>query len=142
MNMVTPFEQLDLSIVPGPMTLLEPAVSFDTHDVVQYTPEVVSQAILSFPGARLDNPSSQSWWDWKARCEMSDGFIEVDMSLFETEPPTWGGSDLRFTCGPQSIISFWTHVRSVCPAAWLHDAECRLYSPESFTKYYLSNSSP
>lgn len=141
MNVATPFEQLDLQLVPGPLTLVEPAISFDTHEIVQYSPDRVAQTILSFPGVHLLKPASPSWWDWKARCEADEGYIEVCMTLFDTEPAVWGGSDLKINCSPKFLFDFWTHVRSVCPAGWLHDTECRLYSPESFSKHYLYNAS-
>lgn len=137
MNAATPFEQLDLQLVPGPITLVEPAVSFGTHEVVAYSPDRVAKTILSYPGTRLLEPPTPSWWQWKTRCEADSGYIEVDMSIFDIEPPVWGGSNLNFKCTPQYLLNFWLHVRGVCPAAWLHDTQCNLYSPESFCKNFL-----
>ena len=136
-DVVTPYNQLDLSIVPGPQALVEPAVSFDTHEVVEYAPELVAQAVLSIPNARLLSTSDATWWDWKARCDTPDGWIEIDMTLFDVEPPSWGGSGLTVECGPASLLDFWCRLRVTCPAAWLHDADCNLYSPESFRNLYL-----
>lgn len=135
--MLTPYEQLDLSIVPGPLTLIEPAVSFGDHDIVSYSPTHFADAVLAVPNTRLLSSSDASWWDWKAQHDSRNGYLKIDMSLFETDPPSWGGSLLDIHCSAESLLNFWLTVRQSCPAAWLHDSECNLYSPERFRNLYI-----
>ena len=135
----TPYEKLDLAIVPGPPQLVEPAVSFETHEILQYPPHRVADAILAAPNTTLKSSNDPTWWDWSAMHHAADGTIKIDFTLFDTEPVSWGGSSLVFDCGPQSLLDFWLAIRLACPAAWLHDASCRLYSPESFSELYLDS---
>ena len=123
--------------MPGPPQLVEPAVSFDTHEVLQYPPDVVADAILAVPNTRLIRTNDPTWYDWLALHTASDGTIKIDFTLFDIEPVSWGGSGLVFDCGPQSLLDFWLAIRTACPAAWLHDTSCKLYSPESFSELYL-----
>jgi len=136
-DLVTPYDKLDLSIVPGPLTLNDRAVSFDDHDVVEYPPEHFAEAVLAVPNSRCLSLPNASWWEWKAQHDAPDGYIKMDMTLFETDPPSWGGSLLDVRCSAASLLAFWLVVRQSCPATWLHDTTCKLYSPETFRQLYV-----
>ncbi len=131
------FDQLSWDLVPGPLTLTDPAYSIQIDESVDYPPKVVEQAILSVPNTRLLSTSKPSWWEWKAQHTAADGEVLVSFSLFETTPVLWGGSSLEIDCGPRSLLEFWLKIRESCPAIWLHDEDCRLYSPDGFREVFL-----
>jgi len=119
------------SLIPGPASD-PPASSLDLGDVIHYPPETVARTLLAFPGMRLVHLPEPTWWDWGARWEEGSRWIEVTLTLFESEPPSWGGSDLRGECDLQDILRLWAHLRTSVPSSWMHNADCEIHTPESF----------
>jgi len=125
------------SLIPGPWHILDPpASSIDLHDVASYEPQEVADSILSYPGCRLLKHASPTWWDWRAEWRGGDRFIEVGMSLFETEPPSWGGSEVEALCELEDVMGLWTWLRKRFRAIWLHNRECEIHTPETFRRQF------
>lgn len=123
----------DWSLSAGPLTN-PPASSLVLEDIVLYPPEIVADSILSFPGIRLKHPADPTWWDWVARWDECGRWIEVGFTLFDTDPPAWGGSVLEGCCELTDILELWSTVRSRVPACWMHNTLCEIHTPESFAK--------
>lgn len=121
------------ALIPGPLSD-PPASSVGLDDIEQYRPEVVAEAILAFPGMRLQHPAEPTWWDLLARWDESDRWIEVGFTLFDIEPPAWGGSVLDGRCELADILGFWAMVRGRVPACWMHNTHCEMHTPESFER--------
>jgi hypothetical protein len=134
----------ELSLSVGPRELHEPAYSFETRPVVLHPPEAVAEAILSVSGVRLRHPAQPSWDAWKARWEEGDHSIDIRINALEVEPEECGGLSVAWECSPlrthcrlADLLRLWESVRSRCPGVWLHDTECRLWSPKSFADEVL-----
>jgi hypothetical protein len=127
----------DWSLVPGPH-VHAPSSSVDLHEVTLYAPELVAEAILAFPGMKLLRRADPTWWEWSARWEQSGRWIEVGITLFDTEPPAWGGSGLAGICELADVLDLWMAVRSRAPASWMHNTNCEIHSPESFKQAAVS----
>src|SRR5947209_11265269 len=110
----------DWSLVPGPLADPPPS-SVHLQDIAAYPPRLVAEAFLAFPGMRVRHPAEPTWWNWIARWEQCERWIEVGFTLFEVEPPAWGGSDLRGHCTVSDILGLWRAVRSRVPACWMHN---------------------
>lgn len=126
----------DWDLSPGPLTN-PPKYSFDLNHSVDYPPEVVADATLNFPGMRLVHEAEPTWWEWVARWERDQRWIEVGFSLSEPpEPdePCWQGSGLRGACELPDILGLWFTIRSTVPACWMHNSNCEIHSPESFAE--------
>jgi predicted phosphoadenosine phosphosulfate sulfurtransferase len=108
--------------------------SDDLHDIELYPAAAVADSFLGFPGMRLLNPSTPSWWDWRARWESGRDFIEVGMTLFEAEVPTWGGSPISADCTFGTFDKLWSHIQLQHEAVWLHDDDCTIHTHDSFTR--------
>jgi hypothetical protein len=134
----------ELALVPGPLYLgAEPAWSFDSSEVIIYSPQQVADAIIGIPGTRMLQSADPSWEFWRARWENEDRWIEF--SIGETEAASvsgnstvtsWGGSDFNTHCLLQDVLYVWEEIRTKIPGVWLHDTDCRLWSPESFAGEY------
>jgi hypothetical protein len=129
-------ELREWSFIPGPLTR-PPESSLELHDLVGYAPESVAEAFLSYPGMQLLHPADPSWWEWKARWGRDERFIELDMSLFETEPVTWGGSTITAHCSLDDLMRLWEAVRTRCQAVWLHNGDCEIHTPDSLRRLFV-----
>lgn len=79
--------KLDLaewSFIPGPRRN-PPETSLDLHDIVQYSPEEIARAFMSFSGMTLRNRGKPTWWEWSAQWQNGKKIIQVGMTLFVTE---------------------------------------------------------
>jgi len=127
------------SLIPGPPRIVDPpGSSIDLQDVASYDPREVAGSLLAYPGCRLVHPASPTWWEWRAEWAGGDRFIALGMSLFETEPPTWGGSGIEAVCRLEDIMGLWLSLRSRFPAAWLHNESCEIHTPESFRRSFAA----
>src|SRR5437879_3306053 len=104
----------DWSFIPGPLEN-PPGSSLDARDLVEYPPEVVAEAILAFPNMRVEQSADGNWWQWLATWSLGERRIDVGMTLFETEPVSWGGSPLQGDCEVADILGLWEVVRRRCP---------------------------
>ena len=121
------------SLIPGPASN-PPASSLALDDVIHHSPQTVADAILAFPGMVLVHSPDSTWWEWAARWEDGTRWIEVTMTLFDSDPPAWGGSDSRGECDLQDILHLWGHLTSAVPSCWMHNADCDIHTPESFAR--------
>jgi hypothetical protein len=127
------------AFIPGPRHIADPpGNSIDLHDVASYDPGEVADSLLTYPGCRLLHPASPTWWEWRAEWTDGDRFIALGMSLFETAPPTWGGSEVEALCRLEDIMGLWFSLRSRFSAAWLHNAACEVHTPESFCRSFAA----
>ncbi|CAN5899260.1 hypothetical protein BH23PLA1_BH23PLA1_08590 [soil metagenome] len=138
-------DDFDISLVPGPSAIdKEPAYSFDTQPIEVYNPEEFSGAVLDVPGVRLIHPALPAWDDWKARWETGNRFIEeAGIAACEVEPLdrsgiflAWGGSGLHARCRLADLLGFWAVIRASRPGVWLHDTDCRLWTPRSLAERF------
>src|SRR5262245_21889119 len=127
----------DWSLIPGPERD-PPTSSLALSEIVEYPLETIAAALLSFPGMKVEHPAKPTWWDWIARWKKEDSFIEFGMTLFETEPVSWGGSSVKGQCTLDDFMQLWNVVRKRCPGVWMHNEECEIHTPESFTKLFGS----
>jgi hypothetical protein len=129
-----------LALVPGPADIEQPLYSFQVYDeIVGHAPEGVAAALLSIPGMRRTNSAEPSSWDWKARWDIGDRYLELDFTLLEPDDGVaWGGSNLRGRCRRSDLMSIWSALRERFEGVWLHDAECRLWTPESFAEQKIA----
>lgn len=142
MDDIVPFDELDVSFVYGPRELKEPAFSFAVDYVVFHTPEAIADAVLAVPNTRLIHDASDGWWNWLARWQVADRYIEIGNSDCDVDPACgfsvlWGGSDLTLRCNPEDLLTLWLGVRTRLDGIWLHDTSCRLWSPELFRRTYV-----
>ena len=119
------------SFVPGPLSD-PPRSSLDQYEMIEHPPETIADTILAYPGMRLVHPATPSWWEWKASWEDGNRRIDLNLTLFEIEPPAWGGSQLTVFCGGREILDLWMYLRASHPAIWLHGPDCSIYTPDAF----------
>jgi len=119
------------SFIPGPAVLAHPMNSQDLQDIEEISPTEIAESFLSFPGVRLLQPRTPSWWEWRARWESGSAFIEIGMTLFEDEPQSWGGSPITVDCSLDDIEGLWSHLQSRHRGVWLHDPDCIIHTHDS-----------
>lgn len=127
----------EFALIPGPKSFGEPLHSTEVQDIEEYSPQEIAEAILGIENTHVVSSPEPSWWQWQARWEVEDRFISLDMTLFETEPPLWGGSGIVARCKFSEMLGLWQTIRGTHPAVWLHDSECRIWTPESFFEEYI-----
>jgi hypothetical protein len=125
-----------LALVPGPSHIDQPLYSFQVYDeIVGHDPDEVAAALLAIPGMRRSNSAEPASWDWAARWEDGDRWLDLDFTLMEPDDGVvWGGSNLRGRCRQSDLMNIWAALRNRFDGIWMHDAECRLYTPESFAE--------
>jgi len=122
------------SFIPGPKKLSKPMNSVNLHDIELCPAEEIAESFLSFPGARLVHPAKPSWWEWRGRWQSGSDFIEIDMSLFDDEAQSWGGSGVTADCSLDQIEALWSHLQARNRAVWLHDPDCIIHTCDSLRK--------
>lgn len=129
---------LNWSFIPGPPDFLEPFYSTElTDDIAEYAPAFVADAALRLPGVELAHAASPSWWEWKAQWTNGNLHITLEMTLFEVDPPLFGGFALEADCTACELLQIWNALRQHLPRLWLHSPDCRIYKPNSFRLQYL-----
>jgi hypothetical protein len=126
------FEKTGWAFVPGPSNDSAPMNSCDLKELVEYAPEKIAATVLSYPGMRLLHINEPGWWDWKARWESADEFIELNMTLMGRSDQLWGGSEIKARCHPSSLVAVWKHLKAEGAGIWLHDPDCRMHTERSF----------
>jgi|SRR6185295_1173986 len=126
----------DWAFIPGPPDIPDaPALSTALDEVAIYPPEVIAQTFLAYPGFSLLREADPSWWQWRAGWERGASFLFVGMTLFETDPIAWGGSEISGCCELDEILALWGALRVSFPAIWLHNSACEIHTPDSFTRW-------
>jgi len=138
------FADLEWSIVPGPRTL--PAAVFPSDqvqgEVVAYPPDQVARVLAGLSGLSVENDGEGDWWAWRATYEGQQDLFEVNMTLYETEPPFWGGSELGGITDAREALDFWKKVAAQLPGTYLHGSDARLYSMNGFRAAFIQDSGP
>lgn len=138
----------ELSLVDGPIELPDLAYSFaDNWKPELYTADEIAAAISSVPNVHVVHGADPDWEAWDARWELDGNFIHFDIiecpihADNSTRPGLtsyWGGSKFETSCTMQQLLDVWRRIQSTCPGVWLHDTDCRMYSPESFAAAFGS----
>lgn len=124
-SVLSPLRQL--SLVPGPSPVLGTMSSTDLQSLAEYDIAHVRKALLTHPGM-VDHGDLLLW------CE-SDRCIELDFTLFDSpERSLWGGSNLSTRCFFADLLRLWRTISISCPATWLHNSDCTMYSPGTFVE--------
>ncbi|MEM7243890.1 MAG: hypothetical protein AAF533_01025 [Acidobacteriota bacterium] len=133
----TDVHQLDWSIVPGPEVLPAPCSPSDrvVETIAEHSPEHVAQTLLSLPGVGLVQDSGD-WWEWRARHRGRHDVFEITMTLFETQPPLWGGCELVGRPSASGLAAFAEQVAAVLPGTYLHGSDARLYTLDGFRSQF------
>lgn len=136
----------EFSLVWGPLRLPESAHSFaDDWESQIYTPDEIADAILSVPGTRLIHPATQGWECWSAEWREEGRHIDFDIMACEFDPDNalrrgislvWGDSKFEMHCLLSDVLKVWSGIQQRCPAAWLHNTDCLMYSPVSFAREF------
>ncbi|QDU43610.1 hypothetical protein Mal52_20860 [Symmachiella dynata] len=136
----------EFSLVGGPIDLPDPAYSFDDNWKSEiYTPKEIADAILAVSQVRLVHDAKPAWSAWVARWESGDHHIEFDITDCPFDPDNeirpgitsyWGGSKFETHCTMLELLNVWRGIQKRCPGVWLHNTDCRMYSPESFQKTF------
>ena len=141
--MATKFEMLEWSLVAGPLALSTPVFPSDhvTEDVVEYQPAKVAEALSALAGVEVvvDNGD---WWEWKAEYFGDGDCFEINLTLFETEPPLWAGSDLVGATNPEEALRFWSALDRVLPGTYLHSSDAELFTFDGFWERFLADRKP
>ncbi|HEV7280266.1 MAG TPA: hypothetical protein VGN57_08650 [Pirellulaceae bacterium] len=127
----------DWNLMPGPIHE-PPRSSVELYESEEYPPRLVAEAILAFPGMRLVRPAEPTWYEWRAAWRDGDDQFEIDMSLYDVDPPLWGGTGVVGYCSVEAFVRFCRHVRERLPGVWLHNSACEVHSPESFAAQVVS----
>ena len=93
----------------------------------------------SLPGLTVDSSGDGDWWEWKATYESDDELFELNMTLFDTEPPLWGGCELLGVTDAKEAQGFWLRILAFLPGTYLHSSEAMLYSVEGFTEAFVTD---
>src|SRR5262245_5808093 len=121
------------ALVPGPSDFDEPCSSIEVMEFEKYPAEVVKKALDEICGPSCSNgehPDRNAWF-WTSE----NGCILIGFSTMYNAGDTvllWSGRPLDIDCTVECLIMFWQEFQTRFPTAWLHDAECRLYKPETF----------
>src|SRR5690242_15472743 len=120
-----------LDLIPGPPHRQEVLDSQSIHDIAQYPIDTVAACFDRYPGMRRIGRGHDPW-HWKWKWQEGDRTIDLNFTLFEAEPPTWGGSKLEPSCTINDLLTLWRHVLQQFPAVWVHDEDCKMYTPQTF----------
>lgn len=130
----------DWAFIPGPREILDPpASSVGLQEVAMYPPDVIAQAFLAYPGFSLVHDANPSWRQWQAGWEHGQSFLFVGMTLFETDPVGWGGSPVFGACRLDDLLALWRALHGRFPAIWLHNSNCEIHTPDSFSRLMTSH---
>jgi hypothetical protein len=121
-----------LSLIPGPAAVVGTMQSTDLDDRVEYELDRVEAAFASLPTigrTNLDDPEGVVFF------ELRRGSRKVLVEIDPRDDPAsrlWFGSPLETDCLFGDLLDVWHHLWTTCPATWLHNAECTMWSPEAF----------
>jgi hypothetical protein len=69
----------------------------------------------------LTHPATPEWWDWSSRWAGDGGsHITLAMTLFDADPPFFGGFGVDADCVPSQLFDLWMALRRDLPRLWLH----------------------
>ena len=135
--MESKFRVQDWSIVPGPRKIRPPFDSTDLREITDTAPEQAASAALSLRDVTLERAGEPEWWNWCSFWRFRDSEIALSMTLFETDPPTWGGFSLSGSATAGDLLQLYREVHDLLPNAWLHNDLCELHTAESFALQHV-----
>jgi hypothetical protein len=121
-----------LSLIPGPSPVVGMMQSTELDDMVEYPLDLVEGAFARIPTIErtiLDDPPGVVFF------ELRRASRKVLVELDPRDDPAsklWLGSPLETDCLFSDLLEVWRDVCATCPATWLHNAECTMWSPEAF----------
>jgi hypothetical protein len=127
------------SLIPGPDSN-PPDSSLNLRDLIEYPPSTIAEAILALPGTIEENRGDPSWWQWSAKWQCETATVVIGMTLFDTDPVSWGGSPLQGHCSAEQILTLWESLRRTCPGVWMHNDDCEIHTPQSFKDLFIEAS--
>lgn len=132
------FSNLDWSIVPGPIVLPSTIAPSDLlqSDMMSYSPSEVVAFLEGLSGLSIDCFGDGDWCEWKATYEGVHDLFELNMTLFDTEAPVWGGCDLIGATDATEVLDFWHKIAAGLPGIYLHSSEAELYSMDAFAEMF------
>ena len=133
------FASLEWAIVPGPAVLPEPIFPSDARcgQIVEYSPEQVADAFAGIAAVTVEPCPDSDWWSWQATYRGTRDLIELEMTLYDTEPPLWGGTVLSGGTDACDLLALWRKVLRRLPSTYLHSTEARLYSVAAFSEAFI-----
>ena len=130
------FNQKGWALVPGPVDIQVPFSSLDLRKQVEYSPADIAKSLLQYTGMHLLSEAKPTWWDWKARWEGDEQFLELDLTLMGKSEDIWGGSEICSDCSAEVVIALWEHLKTTHPGIWLHSPDCVMHTVSSFRKEF------
>jgi hypothetical protein len=130
------FSKHKWSLIPGPEIITGSILSTELKDVAEYSIENIMKSISELPNCNIIKEAIPSIWEWKAKWEILNQFIIFGMSSFDEDNKIWGGSELEIKATSESLYLLWILLRIKYKRIWLHNEECRIYSPEIFKNEY------
>jgi hypothetical protein len=130
------FNKKGWALVPGPVDIQEQFSSLDLREQVEYSPLEIAKSLLHYPGMQLLNEAKPTWWDWKARWESGEQFLELDITLMGKSDDLWEGSEIRSDCSAEVVIALWKHLKTTHAGIWLHSPDCVIHTESSFRKEF------
>lgn len=135
---------LEIALIPRPRHFEEPFYSTEIYELEDYPALDVAETFSTLPEMTVTSlggmADEEGWFRWRWRWERADRLIELNFSAFEMESPgrpiLWGGSELTTLCTFADLVRLWLAVQQRLPASWLHDDDCRVYTPHSFLETY------
>lgn len=133
------FASLEWAIVPGPTVLPAPVYPSDGRygNIVEVCPERAANVFAAIAAVTVAQREDRDWWSWRATYRGPRGLIELEMTLYETEPPLWGGCVLSGVTDARELLALWREVLIRLPSTYLHSSEARLYSVAGFCEAFV-----
>lgn len=127
------------ALVPGPAEIAQPLYSFEVdEELVYHPPDEVAANLLAIPGMRPCNTAAPASEGWATRWEERGRSLDLDFTLMEPGDGrvVWGGSNLRGCCRVSDVLRIWAALSRRFQGVWLHDRDCRLWTPEEFARRF------
>ncbi|MEM1022370.1 MAG: hypothetical protein AAGJ19_01725 [Myxococcota bacterium] len=70
------------------------------------------------------------WWAWRALYQGEADIFEPNVTLFETSPPSWGGTARVAVNEPHAALALLYADGLGLPSVYLHSSGASLYTPE------------
>jgi len=78
----------------------------------------------------FDDRPGLSLFEWRR----DDRSVVLEVGEFEDESPIWMGSAIETDCFFSDLLELWTGLQRRVAGAWLHNADCWMFSPEMFVR--------
>lgn len=129
---LSPLHQL--SLIPGPEPVSGVMSSVALEEVSEYQLVDVRNALLACPNVTQTTfPERPGLWFFEWRRPSRS--IVVEVADFDApEWPFWSGSALQTNCTFADLLDLWLALTRRVRAAWLHNSDCKMYSPRASSR--------